>query len=176
MTTIIVAALCIAAAYVLRRYLVAMGRSQKAHTWLRDLFYENASKIVEASDDVPDICLDVLEKISSDVASHKEAWRLLWTLVTGRARQQSNPSARAVADELTKSVASMRPELQDIFWRAFVAGVMAMTYRSVVPGKILRRLALFAVDAKEAHGSGEAKRLYLSGGRDGNGPAAQGAH
>lgn len=158
------AIIILACALIGRLYLSKFSEHRAQHREHAEGFYRAAQKVLDADDEIPDPVLDVLENLGRDVRSGTLPWRLVWAVASGRVLSAAarEPSR---AEILSDSISSMRPELAELTRLAIMKGVLAMTYRSVIAGTMLRRGSLFAMRAsqKRVTGTGEAESLYLDG-------------
>jgi len=135
---------------------------REKHRQSIDEFYRASQSLLASPDDIPESVLGVIEALYRDVRNGFLPWRILWALVTGRVRTAAEAHPNA-ARKLNDDINSMGDELANLMRESVVYGMLAITFRSVVAGTILRRLALYATSAgrRVVTGSGEAESLYL---------------
>lgn len=131
------------AAFCLPTVLAWRRQQIEIMTVCRDEFYKAVEALL-SDDATPEIVITRLDFLEHNMIEPGVGRYVAWSAITGELRQ----FAEHPSDEVKKSVAaieSMRPELQELFGRAMIAGVLAGTYTNMVIGPFLRRVLLFSV-------------------------------
>jgi hypothetical protein len=137
------AVVLLVAAYVPKRVLKRRGAMLQQHSRFRDDFYRYAQPLLE-DDDTPVVVLKILRFMNLQLSRKSSARSFLASIL--RRRTISNYTSDDFREmDVINEFIRKRPELAKSFNRACASGLLAISYRSVVFGWIVRKLILFDI-------------------------------
>lgn len=137
-------------------------RSRDLDAWndLQDDFFRAATALVD-NEATPESVVDFVEFAARKIGDPRAPWRLLELLIVGAVRK-TNERPPVRVRQLAYDVDTLESPLDQQFAKAAINGILAMSYNSVIAGRILRRLAMYRInksDKKHYDGADDAGAL-----------------
>jgi hypothetical protein len=137
------AALAVADWYARKRV-----RDLELLTEFRDDFYKAALCLADCKD-VSDRVLSLIATLSQVMHDRWVVWKLLRKLLNGQIRDRSVAMRNEAFRRLDADIGAMPEPMKEQFGQAMASCALALTFRSVLAGGILRRLVLFRVAKRD---------------------------
>ena len=137
-------------------------RQLKVLEALEQQFFEAANELV-ANDETPEAVINVLDSARYLLGYRRVGFKLLLASWTGKFRKRAASRVAEFA-EMRAAIRAMPDPLRTSLVKAMVTGALAMTYRSVFWGWLLRRTVFWRVSQSDSGftGAGDARDALLT--------------